>query len=84
MRERRRLDMARTSTLEVTGLPPAEAAHAERLEALASLIIAVIDGLSLQVAVDPDGVDRDAVFGLLADMVRAQRAAAGGGEAAAE
>ena len=77
-------DMARTSTLEVTGLPPAEAAHAERLETLASLIIAVIDGLSLQVAVDPDGVDRDAVFGLLADMVRAQRAAAGGGEAAAE
>ena len=66
-------DMARASTLEVTGLRPDEATRAARLETLASLIIAVIDGLSLQVAVDPDGVDRDAVFALLADMVRTQR-----------
>jgi hypothetical protein len=41
-----------------------------RLQGLASLIVAVIDGLALQVAVDPDGVDRDAVFALLADMAR--------------
>jgi hypothetical protein len=34
------------------------------------MIVAVIDGLALQVAVDPDGVDRDAVFALLADMAR--------------
>jgi hypothetical protein len=77
-------DMARASTLEVTGLRPGEAARTERLETLASLIIAVIDGLSLQVAVDPDGVDRDAVFALLADMVSAQRASAAGDPASAE
>ena len=63
-------DMARSSTLEVTGLRPADTADAERLHRLASLIIAVIDGLSLQVAVDPGGVDREAVFAMLAAMTR--------------
>ncbi len=77
-------DMARASTLEVTGLRPGETARTEGLEILASLIIAVIDGLSLQVAVDPGGVDRDAVFALLAEMVRTQRASAAGDPASAE
>jgi len=43
---------------------------AGRQRALASLIVAAIDGLSLQVAADPDGVDEDLVFEMLADMVR--------------
>jgi AcrR family transcriptional regulator len=73
-------ELARRSTLEVTGLlagpvseghPDDEAAagRADRLDTMASLIVAVIDGLSLQVAVDPT-VDRDAVFALLADLLR--------------
>jgi len=41
-----------------------------RQHALASRIVATIDGLSLQVAADPDGVDQDLVFEMLADMVR--------------
>jgi AcrR family transcriptional regulator len=68
-------DLARSSTLEITGLRPAgsrpgDTPRDRRLQALASMIVAVIDGLALQVAVDPDGVDRDAVFALLADMAR--------------
>ena len=38
--------------------------------ALASLIVATIDGLSLQVATDPDAVDLDTTFAVLAEMVR--------------
>ena len=34
-----------------------------------SLIVAAIDGLSLQVATDPDGVDLDETFAVLAEMV---------------
>lgn len=41
-----------------------------RLRALASLIVATIDGLSLQVATDPDSVDLDETFAVLAEMVR--------------
>ena len=37
---------------------------------LASLIVATIDGLSLQVATDPDAVDLDTTFAVLAEMVR--------------
>jgi AcrR family transcriptional regulator len=43
---------------------------AARLHSLASLIVATIDGLSLQVATDPDSVDLDATFAVLAEMVR--------------
>jgi AcrR family transcriptional regulator len=71
--------IARDSTLEVTGIEPANEADRRRLHLLVSLIIAVIDGLGLQVAVDPDAVDRDAVFALLADMVRTERADSTGG-----
>jgi AcrR family transcriptional regulator len=45
-------------------------ADAARLRSLASLIVATIDGLSLQVATDPDSVDLDATFAVLAEMVR--------------
>ena len=65
-------DLARRSTLEITGVGAgggAVAVDATRLDTMASLIVAVIDGLSLQVAVDP-AVDRDAVFALLADLLR--------------
>ena len=48
---------------------PATGAAARR-RALASLIVATIDGLSLQVATDPDSVDLDTTFSVLAEMVR--------------
>jgi AcrR family transcriptional regulator len=50
--------------------PSAGPADAARLRSLASLIVATIDGLSLQVATDPDAVDLDATFAVLAEMVR--------------
>ena len=45
-------------------------AGAARLRSLASLIVATIDGLSLQVATDPESVDLDETFAVLAEMVR--------------
>ena len=77
-------DLARRGWIELAGLgagapgsevtatqgPPADNAGAERRRALASLIVATIDGLSLQVATDPDSVDLDAAFAVLAEMVR--------------
>jgi len=71
VREKMAIDyeMARDSTLEVWRLAPRDADDDARLRTLVSLIVAVIDGLALQVATDPEGTDRDAVFAMLADMV---------------
>jgi len=68
-------DMARDGTLRLAALGETPAGPdgeelASRRRALASLIVAAIDGLSLQVATDPDGVDLDGTFAVLADMVR--------------
>ena len=73
-------DLARRGWLELAELDEAAAATAarpgpatgpsDRRRALASLIVATIDGLSLQVAADPDAVDLDATFAVLAEMVR--------------
>ena len=69
-------DMARDGTLQLAGLDDREPAGPEgeeltsRRRALASLIVAAIDGLSLQVAADPDAVDLDVTFAVLAGMVR--------------
>ena len=64
-------DIARDGTLELGELEAGDDDElARRQRALASLIVAAIDGLSLQVAADPDGVDQDLVFEMLADMVR--------------
>ncbi len=64
-------DIARDGTLELAELDGAGAGdRARKLRALAGLIVAVIDGLSLQVAADPEGVDQDLSFFLLAEMVR--------------
>ena len=64
-------DIARDGTLALAELDAVEDDDkARKLQALAGLIVAVIDGLSLQVAADPDDVDRDLSFSLLADMVR--------------
>ena len=53
------------------GAAPAYYGHqAPPPRAMASLIVATIDGLSLQIATDPDAVDLDAAFGVLAEMVR--------------
>lgn len=71
-------DLARRDWLEHRGLgeeapaagaAPDTAASKRRL-AMASLIVATIDGLSLQIATDPDAVDLDTAFGVLAEMVR--------------
>ena len=73
-------DIARDGTLELGELDAGQDAElGRRQHALASLIVAAIDGLSLQVAADPDGVDQDLVFAMLADMVRLwQRETPGG------
>ena len=68
-------DMARDGTLQLAGLAETPAGPggeelASRRKALASLIVAAIDGLSLQVATDPEAVDLDETFAVLADMVR--------------
>jgi AcrR family transcriptional regulator len=72
-------EMARDGTLELAALgsDAAEAADgtpaaevAARRRALASLIVATIDGLSLQVATDSGAVDLDVTFAVLAEMVR--------------
>jgi hypothetical protein len=64
-------DLARRGWLEL-GLDEAAAgaANAKRLRSLASLIVATVDGMSLQVATDPGAVDLDATFAVLAEMVR--------------
>ncbi len=74
-------DLARRGWLELAEFDEAAAATADapgdpatgavaRHHALASLIVATIDGLSLQVATDPDSVDLDATFAVLGEMVR--------------
>jgi AcrR family transcriptional regulator len=76
-------DLARRGWLELAALddnreaadaaahdPAAEAEAAARRRALANLIVATVDGMSLQVATDPESVDLDATFAVLAEMVR--------------
>jgi AcrR family transcriptional regulator len=72
-------DLARRGWLKLAGLddavatgdrPPRDPEAAGRSRALASLIVASIDGLSLQVATDPDSVDLDTTFAVLGEMVR--------------
>lgn len=66
--------IARDGTLQIMGLESASADDRRRLQTLVSLIVAVIDGLALQMATEPESVDRDAAFELLADMVAAHLA----------
>lgn len=64
-------EMARDGTLTLARLDgAADPEDVRRRRALASLVIAVIDGLSLQVATDPGAVDLDTAFAVLAEMVR--------------
>ena len=72
-------DLARRGWLELAGLDddasavgsaPLDPEAAARRRALASLIVATIDGLSLQIATDPDSVDLDVTFAVLGEMVR--------------
>jgi len=70
-------DLARRGWLELAELDddaasaaPAGPGVAGRRHALASLIVATVDGLSLQVATDQDAVDLDATFAVLGEMVR--------------
>lgn len=63
---------ARSETLTVTGLCDEsaclDAERRRRLDALAALIVASLDGLSYQTALDP-AVDADLAFEMLADMI---------------
>ena len=43
---------------------------ARRSRTLASLVLAVIDGITLQIAADPEAADGDAVMAMLGEMVR--------------
>ena len=71
-------DLARRGWLELAELAEAataggaspDPAAAGRRRALASLIVATVDGLSLQVATEPGAVDLDVAFAVLGEMVR--------------
>ena len=72
-------EIARDGTLELAALAGGSEEQTRRRRALASLIVATIDGLSLQIAADPQAVDLDAAFAILADMVRLWLAAGNAG-----
>jgi AcrR family transcriptional regulator len=67
----------RELTLRESGIldPAAEGAASDgerrRLESIGAVIVATIDGLSLQAGLDPEGFDLDAAFAVLAQMVAA-------------
>ena len=64
-------DIWRDSTLRTTELDGAtDPEEAARRRILVSLVLAVSDGLALQRAADPDAIDVDAAYAMLADMVR--------------
>lgn len=67
-------EIARGSTFRVTALDQGEGDEARRRRTLVSLVIAVIDGLSMQAAADRNAVDLDEAFGMLADMIELLRA----------
>jgi len=53
------------------GSLPAGSVPADLARSYASILLAVLDGLAMQKALDPDGVDLDAVFDLWKQMVTA-------------
>jgi len=63
-------EVSRDSTREVMDLSNQSDAADAAQRTLASVVLAVADGISLQLAADPAAVDRNAVFEMLADMVR--------------
>ncbi len=63
-------EVARDSTREVMDLSNQSDAADEAQRTLASIVLAVADGISLQLAADPGAVDKNAAFEMLADMVR--------------
>jgi AcrR family transcriptional regulator len=63
-------EVSRDSTREVMDLTDRSDAADETQRTLASIVLAVADGISLQLAADPASIDRDSVFGMLADMVK--------------
>lgn len=67
-----------TSTCGLDAVPLTE----EKRDALAAVILATLDGLAFQVALDPDAVDVNAVFELLFGFVRDTLQAAEGGSGA--
>ena len=50
----------------------------ERLRGLASLMVAMTDGLAVQKLLDPDGVELGSLFGLWEEILRSQFPGAGG------
>jgi AcrR family transcriptional regulator len=63
-------EVQRDSTREVMDLSDHSDAADKAQRTLASIVLAVADGISLQLAADSTAVDKDAVFEMLADMVR--------------
>jgi AcrR family transcriptional regulator len=63
-------EVSRDSTREVMDLSDHSDPADEAQRTLASIVLAVADGISLQLAADPAAVDKNAVFEMLADMVR--------------
>ncbi len=64
----------RRTTAELLGVdlwsdPTGDQKERKRLETLSTLILAVLDGLSLQLALDSERVDAEATFSALADMI---------------
>jgi AcrR family transcriptional regulator len=58
--------------LYVAAMGGADGAAAERLRGLASLMVAVTDGLAVQKLLDPDGVELESLFGLWEEILRRQ------------
>ena len=63
-------EVSRDSTREIMDLSDRSGAADEAQRTLASIVLAVADGISLQLSADPAAVDRNSVFEMLADMVR--------------
>ncbi|MCX6373201.1 MAG: TetR/AcrR family transcriptional regulator [Actinobacteria bacterium] len=64
--------------LYVGAMGGADGAAAERLRDLASLMVAMTDGLAVQKLLDPDGVELGSLFGLWEEILRPQFPGAGG------
>ena len=64
--------------LYADGMGGAGAEDGERLRGLASLMVAVTDGLAVQKLLDPDGVDLEALFALWEAILRSEFPGAAG------
>jgi hypothetical protein len=64
--------------LYADGMGGAGAEDDERLRGLASLMVAMTDGLAVQKLLDPDGVELESLFGLWEEILRSEFPGAAG------